>query len=56
MYRKKGKKLGSYIGGILGRGTYRGYWEYSGDLVTLCTICRAHTQVVLLWGGGGVVT
>ena len=24
-----------YIGGILGKGMCRGYWEYSGDLIAL---------------------
>jgi len=30
-----------YIGGILGRGTCRGYREYSGDPIVMC---RAHTE------------
>ena len=44
MYGRKGKKSGGYIGGILGRGTCRGYREYSGDPVAPCTVCRVHTE------------
>jgi hypothetical protein len=32
-----------YIGGILGRGTCRGYREYSGDPIVMC---RVHTKAL----------
>ncbi len=47
---KEGKKIKWLHRGILGKGTCKGYREYSGDPIALYVV-RARRVKVLLWRG-----